>query len=129
MIGRWSLAPLALLFLAGCNRAPDNGELAKVEAQQVRDAAAAGRVACALSGATAFRLDCEMDRISGPDGERLVLGRADAGYRRFAVTRDGRGIVAADGAEPAHVEVVEDGLIEVSVGNDRYRLPATTRGH
>ncbi len=121
-----ALAPLALL--AGCGEPKaDNAALADVEAQQVRDAAAAGRVPCALAGARLFRLDCEMQRIEGQDGVTLVLGRADAGYRRFRVTGDGRGVIAADGAEQARVSIVGDGVIEVAVANDRYRLPATVQ--
>jgi hypothetical protein len=122
------LAAIATLGLvSACGGAPENAELAKVEAEQVRDAAAAGRVACALGGAQNFRVDCTMDRISGEEGTVLVLGRADAGYRRFRIA-PGRGVVAADGAEQATVTVVENGMIEVSVADDRYRLPATVRG-
>jgi hypothetical protein len=35
--------------------------------------------------------------------------------------------MAADGAEPANVRIVGPNLIEVSIGGDRYRLPATVR--
>ena len=117
-----------IAIVGGCReQTADNQVLATVEAQQVRDAAAAGRVPCALAGARLFRLDCEMQRIVGSDGETIVLGRADAGYRRFRVTTDGHGVVAADGAEPASVRIVEPGVIEVAVGQDRYRLPATVQ--
>ena len=116
---------LALTALAGCRERPNNAELAKVEAEQVRAAATAGRVPCALGAATVFRLDCTMDRISSAEGQTLVLGRANAGYRRFRVTTDGRGVVSADGAEPAVVTVIGDDQIEIRVGQDRYRLPAT----
>ena len=44
------------------------------------------------------------------------------------VTHDGRGVIAADGAEPAKVTVVGTDGIEVSIGGDRYRLPATIGG-
>lgn len=118
---------LALSLLAGCSGEPDNAVLADVEAGQVREAAEAGRVRCALAGAEVFRLDCTMERIAGAEGETLVLGRPNAGYRRFRVTTDGRGVVAADGAEAARVTIVEDGVIEVAVGGDRYRLPATLK--
>lgn len=121
------LPALALAVLAACSGEPDNAVLADVEAQQVREAAEAGRVRCALGGADVFRLDCTMERIAGAEGETLVLGREDAGYRRFRVATDGRGVVAADGAEAARVTIVEDGVIEVAVGADRYRLPATMR--
>lgn len=115
------------LLLAGCDRAPDNRVIAAVEAKQIADAAEAGRVPCALAGEAEFRLNCTMERIAGGDGETLVLGRADSGYRRFRIVSDGRGLVAADGAEPARVSIVAEGVIEVTVGEDRYRLPALLR--
>jgi hypothetical protein len=40
---------------------------------------------------------------------------------------DGRGVIAADGAEQALVTTIGTSLIEVSVGNDRYRLPAVVQ--
>ena len=36
-----------------------------------------------------------------------------------------RAAIAADGAEPAMVSIVEKGTIDVALGGDRYRLPAT----
>lgn len=113
--------------LSACVREPDNQKLAEVEAQQVRDAADAGRVFCALGGERQFQLNCTLDRIASKDGPVLVLGRADAGYRRFRVTTDGRGVATADGADQARVSLMDNGLIEVAVANDRYRLPATVR--
>lgn len=123
---RWLVA--ASLLLAACSNEPDNAVLAEVEADQVRDAAAAGRIPCALAGADAFRLNCTMERVAGADGETLVLGRPDAGYRRFRITSDGRGVIAADGADVASVTLIDDGQIEVTVATDRYRLPATVKG-
>jgi hypothetical protein len=122
-----ALGATLLLLLAGCAAEPDNQELAKVEADQTRDAAAAGRIFCALGGAEDFAQNCTMEQIASADGTILVLGRADAGYRRFRVTTDGRGVEAADGAEAASVTLIDNGLIEVAVATDRYRLPATQR--
>ena len=116
------------LVIGGCSNEPDNAVLAEVEADQVRDAAAAGRIPCALAGADAFRLNCTMERVASAEGETLVLGRPDAGYRRFRITTDGRGVIAADGADVATVPPVDDGQIEVAVATDRYRLPATVKG-
>lgn len=118
---------LTAMFVAACAREPDNQLLAEVEAKQVREAAQSGRIFCALAGAEGFRMDCTIDRLTSDDGTVLVLGRADAGYRRFRIASDGRGVIAADGAEPAQVDIIDNGLIEVSVGGDRYRLPATIR--
>ena len=60
-------------------------------------------------------------------GLMLTVRHADDGrFHRLLVTRDGRGVVAADGAERAVVAIAGDG-IEVVIGGDRYRLPATVR--
>lgn len=121
-------AILSFLLLAACNRAPDNGELAEAEARGSREAAENGRIACALEGAKLFDRTCTVEEMSGPDGAVLVVGRSNVGYRRLQITTDGRGVMSADGAEPAKVTIVGDGMIEVAIGSDRYRLPANTGG-
>ncbi len=122
------LAVLPLLLLAACDRAPDNAKLAEAEAKQSRDAANDGRIDCALEGAKLFDRTCTVQEISGADGAVLVVGRSDVGYRRLQITTDGRGVISADGAEVANVSIVDEGVIEVAIGNDRYRLPADTGG-
>ena len=121
-------AILPLLLLAACNRAPDNGELAEAEARGSKDAAESGRIECALEGAKLFDRTCTVEEMSGEGGAILVVGRGNVGYRRLQITTDGRGVVSADGAEPAKVTIVGNNVIEVAVGNDRYRLPANTGG-
>jgi hypothetical protein len=84
------------------------------------------RIECAVDGATVFARVCTIERTPGPDV--LFTVRAPSGsFRRLAATSDGRGVMAADGAEPATVRIVGPDLIEVSIGGDRYRLPATIR--
>ncbi|MBJ7439886.1 MAG: hypothetical protein JHD35_12775 [Sphingopyxis sp.] len=117
-----------LMLLAACGGAPDNGDLAEAEARGSREAAANGRIECALEGAKLFDRTCTVEEMSGQDGSVLVVGRPNVGYRRLQITTDGRGVVSADGAEPAKVTIVGDGMIEVAIGNDRYRLPANTGG-
>ncbi len=119
---------LALLALAGCDRTPDNGALAEAEARGSREAAENGRIECALEGAKLFDRTCTVEEMTGANGAVLVVGRPDIGYRRLQITTDGRGVVSADGAEPAKVAIVGDGVIEVAIGGDRYRLPANTGG-
>ncbi|MBU0824460.1 MAG: hypothetical protein KKA44_13660 [Alphaproteobacteria bacterium] len=116
------------MLLAACGGAPDNGDLAEAEARGSREAAENGRIECALEGAKLFDRTCTVEEMSGADGTVLVVGRPNVGYRRLQITTDGRGVVSADGAEPAKVTIVGDGIIEVSIGNDRYRLPANTGG-
>lgn len=84
------------------------------------------RIECAVDGAAAFERICSVERTAGPD-LLLTLRSPSGSFRRLAVTRDGRGVTAADGAEPATVTVVGQALIEVSIGSDRYRLPARVR--
>jgi hypothetical protein len=84
------------------------------------------RIECAVDGAAAFARVCTVERTPGPDV--LFTIRSPSGsFRRLAATSDGRGVMAADGAEPATVRIVGPDLIEVSIGDDRYRLPATVR--
>lgn len=127
---RFLLGAALLTGLAGCTApsAPDNSALANAEARGNEQAAEDGRIACALEGAVNFDRTCTMDRMTGPNGTVLMVGRDDVGFRRLLVAGDGRGLVAADGAEPAVVAIVGDGLIEVSIGKDRYRFPATIKG-
>ncbi|WP_053554287.1 hypothetical protein [Sphingopyxis sp. 113P3] len=119
---------IPLLLLGGCDPAPDNSALAHAEARQGEKAALDGRIDCALEGAKLFARTCTIEEMSGAQANILVVGRADTGYRRLAIAKDGRGVVSADGAEPARVTIVKEGLIEVAVGRDRYRLPANTTG-
>jgi hypothetical protein len=87
----------------------------------------ASRVECAVRGGGSFERKCTIERLAGPDGLILTVRAPDGGFRRLLVTRDGRGVVAADGAEPAIVTVIGEGRIEVAIGGDRYRLPATIK--
>jgi hypothetical protein len=125
---RFGGALLTLIALTGCDRSPDNGDLAEAEARGSRDAAENGRIECALEGAKLFDRTCTVDEMSGADGMILVVGRANVGYRRLQITTDGRGVVSADGAEPAKVSIIGNNMIEVAIGHDRYRLPANTGG-
>lgn len=81
------------------------------------------RVECALGGAARFERVCTVER----SGETLTLRAPSGGFRRLAVTADGRGVVAADGAEAAEVILVGPDRIEVAIGGDRYRLPSRVR--
>jgi len=83
-------------------------------------------VPCA-KGAAALAPDCTIEQSRGPDGVILTLRHADGGFRRLRVSPEGRGVVAADGAERARVTASTPGSIDVALGTDRYRLPATVQ--
>ena len=115
------------LLLAACSQQPaDRGALSN--AIDNAQAAAGGdeRIDCA-AGSAAFARDCTVERTESAEGLILTVRRADNGFHRLLVVKDGRGVVAADGAESAKVTLVGDGRIEVAIGGDRYRLPATVK--
>lgn len=108
----------ALLTLAACSE-PD-GTAERVAAAK----ASPDGIDCALGGADAFERACMVEQ---GDAGTLTVRHADGGFRRLLVTADGRGVIAADGAAPAQVQVVAGNRIEVTIDRDRYRLPATVR--
>ncbi|MEP9401089.1 hypothetical protein [Sphingomonas sp. VNH70] len=106
--------PLALAACGGddavpANPATDAGEL----------------VECAATPDAALARTCSVEQTLSADGTILTVRQADGGFRRLRITRDGQGVVAADGAEPARVTIVGSDAIEVAIGGARYRLPAT----
>ena len=120
-----------LILLAACSRDDDRNAntqaLAGFEAQQRAAAEDDGRILCA-HGDSGWARACNVEQTQTAAGLVLTVRHADDGrFHRLLVTRDGSGVGAADGAEPAVVHVV-DGGIEVTIGGDRYRLPATVRG-
>jgi hypothetical protein len=79
-----------------------------------------GAADCAI-GSGDWSRSCAVER----DGDLLTIRHADGGFRRFRIVKDGRGLISGDGAEQAAVTVIGQGQIEVSAGQDRYRLPAS----
>jgi hypothetical protein len=119
---------LTLLALAACQQEQANTQaLAVAEANQAVEAADDGLVNCAVDGAEAFSRTCMLDRQQTAEGLVLTVRHPDGGFRRLKVTTDGRGVVAADGAQPADVAITGPGEIEVGIGDDHYRLPATIK--
>jgi hypothetical protein len=114
---------LSMLVLAGCGRSGDEAAKTGTSPTGVPD----DRIACATEGASDFQNVCTVEREAGPDGTILTLRNPSGGFRRLRVTTDGRGVVAADGAERATVTVLGPDRIEVALGGDRYRLPAHLR--
>ena len=106
---------LLLLALAGCGEANTDPRFAEDDD---------GRVLCAR-GDDALARTCIVERERRDEGLVLTMRHPDGGFRRLLVTGGGRGVVAADGAEPARVTIVDRRTIDVALGNARYRLPAT----
>lgn len=107
---------LLATLAAGCgDRQPGNG---------ASPGDATLRIDCAIGGAAAFARDCIAERA----GNALIVHHPDGGFRRLLITADGRGVAAADGAQPARVTIVDGETIDVAIAGDRYRLPATVGG-
>ena len=117
------LALIALLLLGGCGQPDDVMRAAEKQA-----ADSSGRIECALARAAEFTRACTVDRIKAEDGLELTVRHPDGGFHRLLVTKDGRGLIAADGAEEAIVSVSGPHQIDVAIAGDRYRLPATVKG-
>ena len=85
------------------------------------------RIECRIGNDTEFERFCTIEQGESEAGHILIVRKPDGGFRRFLVTSDGRGVAAADGAEPAMVTIIADDRIEVAIGGDTFRLPATVR--
>jgi hypothetical protein len=109
-------AASAALLLAACSQAPEEPP---VDEENLVD--------CALAGAMDFARDCAVERTLEGEALVLVVRHPDGSFRRFEVLADGRGLAAADGADRAQITLEGEG-IAVTVGQDRYRFPATVAG-
>ena len=113
------LAFLLLPVLSGCGE----GDSAAQAAAEAED----NRIECRIGNSPQFDRFCTIEHGSSDAGRILVVRKPDGGFRRLLVAGDGRGVVAADGAEPAQVTIIADDRIEVAIGGDLFRLPATVR--
>ncbi len=118
---------LALLSLplAACGTGKPSSP--QVAAEQAKGSTGDFRVPCAR-GIAALETVCTIEQAQSKTGPILTIRHPDGAFRRLLVTDDGRGVVAADGAEMARVGLIEDNGIEVAIGDARYRLPATVKG-
>lgn len=121
------LVLLATLSLCACSK-DDAEALRDAENEAAEQAALDGKVECALAGAASFERSCTTERIAGTNGQILMIRHADGGFRRFRILTDGRGLAPADGFDETKIKLIENGMIEVSSGDDKYRLPAQIKG-
>lgn len=112
---RLAAAAIAPLLLAAC------GSGAPPEVAEGGE-----HVACAVGGAKDMRPVCAVEREQRDGALFLVVRHPDGGFRRFEVLRDGRGLAAAEGADPAKV-TLSGSTIEVEVAGDLYRFPVTVK--
>ena len=116
------LAPMALLAACGGPAdppaAPTNGAAAPPPG------APDNRIDCKPAGAAMFERACTVESAESRDGRILTIRKADGGFRRLLIDRQGS-ILAADGAEQVTVtRTDETGVapVEIEIGRDRFRL-------
>jgi hypothetical protein len=117
---------LLALALAACKPAPDDAKPAEPREEVKKEDLAPNQVACALGGSEVFADVCEVEQKKEEGTLYLVVRHPDGGFRRFEVLTDGHGLATADGAEVAET-ALDDGMLEVAVGEDHYLFPATVR--
>jgi hypothetical protein len=125
---RLAAAAAGLCLLAACRQAepPVAPPSDRPRAGDAPAAAAEPLIPCARGGAP-LAPACTLDQAADAGGLVLTLRHPDGAFRRLRVTRDGRGVVVADGAQGARVTIVAPGTIEVVIAGERYRLPATVQ--
>ncbi len=121
-ISKTACAALLLAGLAGCGA--DNSSSPQNGADAASATKADGKVECALAGSTNFERTCSTEQITANGATMLVIRHPDGGFRRFNVLTDGRGLAAADGFDETRINLREGSMIELSSGDDKYRLPA-----
>lgn len=121
---------LPLLLVTGLSACGGDaaGDLKNAEMDADEAAALDGKVECALAGSAAFERTCTTEQIAGAGGKILVIRHPDGGFRRFDILTDGRGLAPADGFDETRISLMDGGMIEVSSGDDKYRLPAQIKG-
>lgn len=129
---------LAALFgqLSACGGGTDGGnEGASPAARLLSGAGLSGKgevaangfpVSCRLSGQADFADGCTLEWLADTTGgeREFVIRHEDGGFRRFLLSGDGRRVNVGAGAEPLEAEGPSNGLIELRVGGDAYRVSA-----
>ncbi|TZG28056.1 hypothetical protein [Sphingomonas montanisoli] len=108
-----ALALTSAILLAACSGGKEG---------QVTDASP---LDCRLPGKTTFERLCQVDRMVTPDGTVLTVRKPDGGFQRLLIVKDGRGVIAADGAVPVKVRPVGGEAIDVTTSDGTtWQLPA-----
>lgn len=126
-ISKFFAAALLLASLAGCG-GDESRSLEQAEKDAADQAARDGKVECALAGSENFARSCTTEQIAAADGKILVIRHPDGGFRRFNILTDGRGLAPADGFDETRIRLLDTNMIELTSGDDKYRLPAQIKG-
>lgn len=112
------ISSTAFLALAACGQAPQTPQ----QSVMPTPAASPHMLLCA-QGRALLRPVCTAERTRDGDGWVVTVRHPDGHFRRLRVAGDGTGIAAADGAERATVTDLQGEVVDVAIGDDRYRFP------
>lgn len=113
----WRLTSFGgLALLAGCG-----------SGQPAGPAPGGTPIACQLEEGDPFEPRCTIERGTGAEGVILTVRHPDGAFRRLLLVNDQRVMIAADGAEPAHVLAVRPDGLDVALGGAVYRLPRNAK--
>lgn len=115
---RRAALPLACA-LAACG----GQDAAQREAAGSEPVVPADMAACALGGASEFRVECAVERHVVNGAQVIVVWHPDGAFHRLTVSADGQHLLAADGADEAQ-SALKQGRYEVILGDNRYVIPA-----
>jgi hypothetical protein len=108
-------APIAALgLLAACSSGGDDIRGEPIE--------------CAIGSAAELARECRLERIGVGEVARFIVHHPDGGFRRLELAPDGKGLAPSDGADEAR-NSLSQGMIDLSIGQDRYRIPADMVQH
>ena len=85
-------------------------------------------VPCALAGEKELTPKCAVETVQQGERRLLVVRHPDGGFRRFAVSADGRDLAVVDGADQAALQLAGN-AIEVRVDADLYRFALPLGGN
>lgn len=95
---------LVLLTACGAESPPPEGE----------------KVACAIGTDADFAEVCTLETVAGTP--QIIIHHPDGGFRRLNYDPAAGTLAPFDGAEPLVMEQGE-GVLQVAIGPDRYRIP------
>ena len=78
---------------------------------------------CAIGPGAQFSESCTLQKLARDEGTIYRVNHPGGGFRLFSAAEDGSGLIPHDGAEGA-VNRLDGDVLEVVVGEDRYRFPA-----
>lgn len=113
----------ASALLAGCGSAETDSGEGTGETSGGENAGQLTAIDCAVGAGAGMGLDCTVETAQVEGDTVLVISHPDGGFRRLRLLPDGAGLETLDGADGV-TQSLDGDVLDVSVGEDRYRLPA-----